>query len=39
MIEPSCCKISMMGDTNKRIHHTINWNNAVPKILDEKLKK
>ena len=36
---PNCCKISLMGTTNKRIHHRINWNNAVPKILDEKIKK
>lgn len=37
--EPSCCKIALMGRTDKRIHHKINWNNAVPKIIDEKLKK
>lgn len=36
---PSCCKIDLMGKTNKRIHHRINWNYAVPKILDEKFKK
>jgi hypothetical protein len=39
MAAPSCCKIDLMGRTNKRIHHKINWNNAVPKILDEKFKK
>lgn len=37
--EPSCCKIDLMGRINKRIHHRINWNNAVPKILDEKVRK
>lgn len=36
---PSCCKIDLMGSKNKRIHHKINWNNAVPKIIDEKYKK
>lgn len=39
MTAPSCCKISMMGSTNRRIHHKINWNNAVPKIIDEAHKK
>lgn len=36
---PSAVKISLMGATNKRIHHKINWNNCVPKILSEKYKK
>jgi hypothetical protein len=39
MAAPSCCKIDLMGRTHKRIHHKINWNNAVPKIVDEKFKK
>ena len=39
MTAPSCCKISMMGTTNRRLHHKINWNNAVPKIIDESYKK
>ena len=39
MAEPSCCKIDLMGQTNKRIHHRINWKHAVPKIIDEKFKK
>lgn len=39
MAEPSCCKIDLMGRTNKRIHHKINWNNAVPKIISESYKK
>ena len=39
MAAPSCCKIDLMGRTNKRLHHKINWNYAVPKILDEKFKK
>jgi hypothetical protein len=36
---PSCCKIDLMGRINKRIHHRITWRNAVPKILDEKIRK
>jgi hypothetical protein len=39
MAEPSCCKIDLMGRTNKRIHHKINWKHAVPKILDANVKK
>ena len=39
MTAPNCCKIDLMGRTDKRLHHRINWNNAVPKILDEKYKK
>lgn len=39
MLEPSCCKIAAMGLRDQRIHHQINWKNAVPKILNEKWKK
>jgi hypothetical protein len=39
MAEPSCCKIGVMGWREKRIHHKISWKNAVPKILDEKIRK
>lgn len=39
MMCPSCVKISRMGNTNRRIHHIINWNYAVPKILNEKYQK
>ena len=39
MAAPSCCKIAIMGTTNRRIHHRINWKNAVPKIVSEELKK
>lgn len=39
MAAPSCCKISLMGNKNKRIHHQISWKHAVPKILNEKYKK
>lgn len=36
---PSCCKITTMGETNLRLHHRINWDCAVPKIVSEDLKK
>lgn len=39
MYAPSCVKIAELLDhrsNNPRIHHQINWNNAVPKILRER---
>ena len=39
MYNPSCVRVAMMGTTHKRIHHKVLWNNAVPKILNEKYKK
>lgn len=36
---PSCIKVGMVGPTNSRIHHRINWECCVPKILDEKYRK
>lgn len=39
MYAPSCVKVAMMGESNRRLHHKTNWNNAVPKILNEKYKK
>lgn len=39
MIMPSCVKVSMMGISNRRIHHATNWNNAVPKIISEDIRK
>lgn len=39
MFCPSCVKIAAMGDKEKRIHHRINWDLAVPKIIQEKFKK
>lgn len=38
MYNPSCVKIRRMGD-HKRIHHHVEWNYAVPLILQEKYKK
>lgn len=39
MYAPSCTEIGVMGDKHYRIHHKINWHNAVPVILDEKHRK
>ena len=36
---PSYCSVSMMGTTNRRIHHKIKWNNASPMILSPDYKK
>lgn len=36
---PSCCKVSMLITTHPRIHHKIDWNKAVPKIMHERHKK
>jgi len=36
---PSFCKVTLMGTTNRRIHHKINWNHAVPKIISPEHKK
>lgn len=39
MLRPDCVKISTFGDTHRRIHHRITWNNAVPRIINKKYKK
>lgn len=36
---PDCTKINLMGRTDLRMHHLINWENAVPCIIDEQFKK
>ena len=38
MYNPSCIKITLMKTSHPRIHHTIKWDNAVPKIIDEKYR-
>lgn len=38
MMSPSCVKIGMMGNLNKRIHHHVKWNNCAPCILSDKYK-
>lgn len=39
MMAPSCVKIGIIGPTNVRYHHSVNWNNAVPKIISERHRK
>ena len=39
MFCPSFIKVSIMGTTNPRIHHRINWNGCCPLILNERWKK
>lgn len=41
MMMPSSVKIGLMGNKSetKRLHHVINWNNTVPKIISEEYKK
>tara|TARA_R110000803_G_scaffold36946_2_gene79565 strand:+ start:1386 stop:2243 length:858 start_codon:yes stop_codon:yes gene_type:complete len=41
MYSPSCVKIGLMGrkTETQRIHHSVKWNNAVPKIVDFNIKK
>ena len=36
---PSSVKLTVMGDIHFRFHHTISWNNAVPKIISDRYKK
>lgn len=36
---PSFTKVALMGFTKQRLHHSIEWDNAVPCIIDEKHKK
>lgn len=33
---PSSVKIREMGTTNRRLHHSISWNNTVPRIVERK---
>lgn len=39
MSMPSCVKISMMGEQHQRIHHSIDWENCVPKIVSSKFRR
>lgn len=39
LFSPSCAKVTEMGAKQKRLHHKINWKNAVPVILNEKFRK
>lgn len=39
IFNPSCVKVDSMGWTRRRIHHKVYFDNAVPKILSENIKK
>lgn len=39
LMQPSNVKVSMMNANHKRIHHSINWINTTPMIINEKYKK
>lgn len=39
MYNPSCVKVKTMGIHKKRLHHSINWDCAVPCIVDSIYKK
>lgn len=39
MYNPSSVTIKLMGQSNKRLHHSVNWETTVPKIVSEKIKK
>lgn len=39
MSMPSCVKVSMMTTKHKRIHHHVNWECCVPKILNARWRK
>jgi len=39
LCSPSSVKIYILNTNHKRIHHSIKWKNAVPKILAERYKK
>lgn len=36
---PSCVVVSDMGTVHRRLHHQIDWPNAVPAIIEEKYRK
>jgi len=39
MYAPSCIKIKKMGIINKRLHHMVKWQNAIPEIVSCNVKK
>lgn len=39
IVAPSCVTIGMMGENHRRLHHRIEWDNCVPKILAEDCRK
>jgi hypothetical protein len=39
MMQPSSVTVKPMGQTHFRLHHRVNWNNTVPKIISGQHKK
>lgn len=39
IVAPSCVKIAMMGEVNRRVHHNVSWKHCCPVIIDEKYRK
>lgn len=39
MMSPSCVSVRLMQTTHTRPHHQVNWNNAVPKIINQRHRK
>lgn len=39
MARPDCVKVDIMGVKHARMHHSVEWNYCVPKILNEKWRK
>lgn len=39
IIRPDCTKIRLMGKNDFRIHHMVDWNKALPKMISEEYKK
>jgi len=39
MMAPSCVSVRTMGEKNRRFHHSIKWDNAVPKIVSSRYRK
>ena len=39
MMNPSCVKIAEMGCGHRRIHHLVDWETSVPKIISSRFKK
>jgi hypothetical protein len=39
MYAPSCCKVTEMGTSHRRLHHKISWRHCAPKIVSESLRK
>jgi hypothetical protein len=39
LFNPSAVQVRMMGEAHKRLHHHVEWENAVPKIIRETIRK